>query len=461
MGGSFVNGVQRFSLPTSQDERSPILGKISAIISHCRCRSSTRTPLVPEPQRAELKYLVERQREELRTINEVGRLLSSASDPQAIIRLVASYLKQAFPIALCGVLLVEPRKLFLTSFTKIAQVDLETAIRTLCTTASEHARQPISESTLTRLIDDQAGGTGQWTQGAIGLLRSQHLATLTANKQVIGLLGVFSGKTEAFSDEDRHGLDIVSAQLGAGLRNAVLVDELRYANELKTSLLMVIAHELRIPLTSVKEGVTLILDNSLGPVNAEQKDFLSTVNENVDRLGELIEKVILTTQMLTGQFSCTLTPIDLSPLLTELEQRFRPIAQAKGIALEFSGTARTLTCPCDRPRLSQALSLLLENAIQATPAEGCVTLACTDTPAVMEIAIQDTGAGIPPEQLSTLFQQFLIVGDVNERKTGGLGLGLFMAKSVVDAHHGTIAIQSQVGHGTTATVQLPKSQMGG
>lgn len=413
---------------------------------------------MPEPTRAELKYQVERQLEEIRTVNEVGRLLSSTTDPREIVRLVASYLRQTFPLALCGILLIEPRKLHVIQFTKIARVDLDAAIRELCQKASDPLppAQRFTEEGLSRTLEDHSLSAGPQGHGAIGYLRSSYAAPLRFKDQTIGWLSVFSGKIAAFTTEEQHVIDIVAAQLGASLRNAFLLDELQRANQLKNDLLMVISHELRIPLTSIKEGVGLIRDGALGPVNAEQQDFLTTVDESAARLESLVEKVVTATQVVTGQLQYAFADLDLGAVLKEAAGAVGLLAHAKGVALDSSGVASTLGCTGDRKRLTQAVENVLENAVHATPANGRVTVTAATADGGIILHVTDTGPGIPAEELPRIFEQFRQVGGVDNRKTGGLGLGLFLTKQIVTAHGGTVHLESQVGQGTRVTIQLPQ-----
>ncbi|MBI4323246.1 MAG: HAMP domain-containing histidine kinase [Candidatus Omnitrophica bacterium] len=410
-----------------------------------------------EPSRAELKYLVERQREEIKTVNEVARLLSTTTDPDEIIRLVASYLRQTFPLALCGVLLSAQRKLHVIQFAKISQVDVATAIRDICAKASEQLAKPMEAHTLTRVVEDQSAGAGQWVQASVGYLRSHHFAPLAADGQTVGLLSVFSGKAEAFTNDEQHVIDIVASQLRAALRNAFLLDELRRANELKNELLMVISHELRIPLTSIQEGVSLILDGSLGTVNAEQQEFLKTVDTNADRLQALVEKVVTATRLVTAQLAYTYEELELATLLQELEGLLRPLAEQQQVRLSLTAGGGSTAFRGDGKHLTQALRYVVENAIQASRPGGQVTVEGTPTPRGLDIHVSDTGAGIPPDALPTLFERFRFVGGVDNRKTGGLGLGLFIAKAIVTAHGGTIQLETQVSQGTRVTISLPKT----
>ena len=178
--------------------------------------------------RAELKYLVERQREEIKTLNEVGKLLSSTTNPQEIITLASSYLHHAFPVAMCTILSLPQHKLHVIPFAPIAQVELATALRQVRDTGSELLKRPISNDDATEVMDETPSGS--WMQPATPL-RSHLFAPLVVKSQCLGLLGLFSGQAEAFTKEDHHAIGIVAEQLAAALRNAFLVDELRRADD--------------------------------------------------------------------------------------------------------------------------------------------------------------------------------------------------------------------------------------
>ncbi len=414
--------------------------------------------MLSDPTRAELKYLVERQREEIKTINEVGRLLSTSTDPQEIVRRVASYLKQTFPLALCGVLFLEQRILQVIQFTKIAQVDASAAIREICTKTGDGFPEPLKEKEISVNVEDQSAAPGQWAQASIGYLRSSQFAPLAFNGKPIGRLAVFSAKEGALTKEDRHVIDIVSDQLASALHNAFLLDELRRADRLKNDLLAVISHELRIPLTAIQEGSSLLMEGALGPLNAEQADFLATVHKNSLRLQGLIENVELASQLITNKISYAFKTVDASALLKEMGADFLPVAQSKGVALTLSEGSRPIICEADAKRLHQALAQLVKNAIQATPQGGKISAIASENAPGVEILVTDTGTGISPEELPQLLGQFSMTGGVNDRKTGGLGLGLFIAQKIIAGHGGTLELQSQLGTGTKVTISLPKAR---
>jgi len=407
-----------------------------------------------DTSRAELKYLVERQREEIRTLNEVGKLLSATTNPEDILRLVTSYLHQAFPVALCGIWLLQPRLLRVIPFAPIAQMEVTRAIRQMREAASELLRRPLNEEDGVPVMEPLDGRAHTGLSSTIAL-RAHLVAPLMVKDQPIGLLCLFSGQEHGFSNEDHHAIGIVAEQLGAALRNALLVEELRRAGELKTELLSIVSHELNTPLTAVREGVDLVLEGEMGTITPDQQRLLKVASENAERLERLFQKVKMATEFTTGQTAFTFAAADVQAVLSDVEQTHRPLATAKGIQLTLVASAGPLTCSIDRAHLIAALDQLVDNALQATPSGGAVTLQGSATPTGVELQVLDTGTGIAPEAVPTLFEQFTSVGGIHDRKMGGLGLGLFIANSCIQGHGGSLHVDSTLGKGTRMLVRLP------
>ena len=410
-----------------------------------------------EPSRAELKYLIERQREELRTLNEVGRLLGTATDPEEIVLLVATYLTRAFPVALCAALL-PGRPLRFLQVAEISQVESDAAARAIRDAAARLLAPPTPDERFSPDVQMLEGADGEWAQ-PVSALRSSAMLPLIFTEQPEGLLCVFSGKSGAFSEDDERVLGIVADQFAGALRHAWLLDELKRANQLKSDLLLVISHELRIPLTSIKEGVSLILDGTLGATTSEQQDFLQVVSDSTNRLAQLIENVVMATEIMTGELRLSPAEADLRDLLAKAAEPFRNRAAAKELAFELSLPAQELRHPLDARWFGRAVGILIDNALKATAA-GTLGLSCAAGPDEIVVKITDTGVGIPPEELPTIFEQFRFVGGVDNRRTGGLGLGLFIANAVIAAHGGSIRIESKPGTGTTMEIRLPRAGRG-
>ena len=404
-----------------------------------------------DPSRAELKYFVERQREEIRALNEVGKLLSSTVEPREIIRLTASYLNRHFPAALCGILFLPARNLHLIPFAPIAQVETAAAVRKIREAAGELLHRPVTEED--SVCEEAKPATLMQPTTS---LRSQLFSPITDKGRPVGLLSLFSGAAGAFTKEDQHAVGIIADQFGAALRNAFLVEELRRADELKNQLLSIVSHELSTPLTAIKEGVNLILDGALGETTPDQRDFLGTVNENSERLERLIQKIKTATEIMTGQMRVVFESVDARKLLDQIERTYTALAKSRSVHVKLIEQSKALFWPLDAAHAAVAIGQIFENAIQATPADGLVTVKLAASPHELELQISDTGSGIAKEHVPMLFQRFQSIGDINNRKMGGLGLGLFIAKSLVDGHGGTIAVDTELGEGTRMTLRFPK-----
>jgi len=229
----------------------------------------------------------------------------------------------------------------------------------------------------------------------------------------------------------------------------------RRAEGLKDELLAVLSHELRTPVTVIQEGISLLADSSF-KVSAppDQKALLDTVASNVKRLDTLFGKAMVATQILADELQFVFQPMDAAEVLEGLETLFKPTAQSKGVVLRFTGGEQPMPCVGDAKRLGEALGYLVENSIQATDSGGTVTLSCVPAPAGVEFTVEDSGKGIAAEDLALLFDRFSWVGGINERKTGGLGLGLFISKAIIERHGGTIAVSSVVGQGTRMRIKI-------
>jgi two-component system sensor histidine kinase ResE len=160
---------------------------------------------------------------------------------------------------------------------------------------------------------------------------------------------------------------------------------------------------------------------------------------------------------MTGQTRYQLESFDLRTLLANVEKTYQGLAQSRGVSVKVMEFAKPLFWPVDTAHITVAVNQIVENAIQATDRDGFVTLKLAATPMEVEILISDTGVGIAKEDMPTLFEQFKSVGDINNRKMGGLGLGLFIAKSLIEGHRGTITVDSTVGEGTRVSIRIPKS----
>jgi heavy metal sensor kinase len=213
------------------------------------------------------------------------------------------------------------------------------------------------------------------------------------------------------------------------------------------------SHELRTPLTSLRSIGEVALHRSL--TTQEYRDVVASMLEEVDRLTRLVENLLLLTRAEAGRIPMTRTVVDLSELVVGVSDGLRVLAEEKDQVCAVDVGA-LVTAECDASILRHGVTNLLYNAIKYTPNKGVIRVATTKTPtgeAVIEV--QDTGPGIPAAHRERVFERFYRVDDARSRDTGGVGLGLAIARWAVEANGGRIELESDEGRGTLFRIVLP------
>lgn len=213
-----------------------------------------------------------------------------------------------------------------------------------------------------------------------------------------------------------------------------------------------VSHELRTPLASVRAMVETLEDGALHDEEAAQ-DFLRRIHQEVDWMTGLVNDLLELARLESGQTTLRLAPTNISALVDECVAALRMKAEDKGVVLTAGMPNDLPLSAVDADRLRQVLLNLLDNGIKFTPPEGKVAVTGQRTPDGIRISVQDTGIGIAPEHLPHIFERFYKV----ERgpRDSGSGLGLAIVKHIVQAHGGTIAVESKEGEGSTFSFTLP------
>jgi PAS domain S-box-containing protein len=247
-------------------------------------------------------------------------------------------------------------------------------------------------------------------------------------------------------------LDRKGRTIGAS-RIARDITERKQLDRMKDEFVGTVSHELRTPLTAIKGFIELVLDGDAGPVADTQREFLEVAARNADRLGSVINDILDVSRIESQGLEIRLEPTDLVAVLGDVASTFRLMAHNKGLTLrhEVANVPKVLG---DAPRLVQVFSNLLSNAIKYTP-KGEVGVRAVATNDRVEIVVHDSGIGLTQEEQAQLFTKFFRGRDPVVADSGGTGLGLVIAKAIVEKHQGTIDVESRPGEGTRFRVILP------
>jgi PAS domain S-box-containing protein len=260
--------------------------------------------------------------------------------------------------------------------------------------------------------------------------------------------------------EQRARTEAERARGAFARQNADLVrlnERLLELDRLKDEFVALVSHELRTPLTSIRGYLELIREGKGGKVTKKQERFLEVMNRNSERLLRLVSDLLFVAQAESGNVALELEQLDLADVAKETVDATRPLAAAKAIAINLD-SGDQLRVFADRARLIQLLDNLLSNAVKFTPEGGQVdvTVSAQNGHAVLEVA--DSGIGIPRGEQDRLFDRFFRASTATAQAVPGTGLGLAIAKAIVDAHDGSIEVESNEGSGSTFRVQLPVRQ---
>jgi signal transduction histidine kinase len=234
-----------------------------------------------------------------------------------------------------------------------------------------------------------------------------------------------------------------------------MASDLEQGEQLRRNLLADVAHELRTPISVLQANLRAILDE-VYPLDQTE---IAHLYEQSRLLGRLAEDLHLLAQAEARQLSLHLQETNLTQLAETAVDTFRPDAEAKGVKLDIQLSAGSPAIQVDAARINQVLQNLLANALRHTPTGGAITVGLQSEPEMITLSVADTGDGISPEHLPHIFDRFYRTDPARSRDRGGAGLGLAIARAIVEAHGGRINATSQgiPGQGSKFTIYLPTS----
>lgn len=239
----------------------------------------------------------------------------------------------------------------------------------------------------------------------------------------------------------------------------MLLDELRDANaelqrlyRLKNRFLSLASHELRTPLSAIHTAAALLRRKNL--TQSEQKSMADVIGRRSQNLAGLVEELLDVAPIQLGTLEYRMQSFAINELLQETVREMQPLAEEKNISLELNNPDVTLMIQGDVDRLRQVLYNLIANSVRFTSRGGYVTVQVGQEDDTLYFSVEDTGCGIRAGRLPRIFDLYHHMDD-SENTTNNIGLGLFIARAIIEAHKGSIEVASKVGQGTVFTVRLP------
>ncbi|MCJ7513698.1 MAG: GAF domain-containing sensor histidine kinase [Anaerolineales bacterium] len=269
-------------------------------------------------------------------------------------------------------------------------------------------------------------------------------APLRTKDKTIGVIEVVNKRQGMFDEDDVRLLQTLAAQAAVAIENSRLFQQ--------SDLIAEMVHELRTPLASLTAASYLLQRPDL-PEDQRSK-LGATVQSEVRRLNEMATDFLELSRLESGRVRMTREPVHLGGLITECLEIIRPLAEAEQIRLEEHTDRDIPPVHGDRNRLKQLVLNLLTNAMKFNHRGGVVAVGLLRQGDLAELSVRDSGRGIPPDSIAHIFERFYRVPE-QESTTAGTGLGLTIAKRIVENHGGRVTLESEVGVGSTFTVLLP------
>jgi len=226
--------------------------------------------------------------------------------------------------------------------------------------------------------------------------------------------------------------------------------EIHRANQLRQQMTADIAHDLRTPLTVITGYLEGLRDGTLKPT----PERFTVMHDETLLLKRLIDDLRTLSLADAGELKLMVQAVQPRDLLEQIRQSFEPLAQEQQVTLQVQPDENLPTLQIDRERMTQVLANLVSNALRYTPAGGVVTLLARQQGQSVQLVVSDTGSGIAEDQLSNIFERFYRTEESRSQSQGESGLGLAIAKSIVEVHHGTITAESRLGAGTSIIITL-------
>jgi signal transduction histidine kinase/response regulator RpfG family c-di-GMP phosphodiesterase len=269
--------------------------------------------------------------------------------------------------------------------------------------------------------------------------------------ETMPFLRFYANRIQAHIQMKRTGEKLLDRERSLSLYK----EELESVNQLKSNFMSIVSHELRTPLTSIKAYTETLLDNIETMKRHTIQEFLTVMDEENERLIKLVDNILNYSRMESGNLKVEKISCNLNTLIGEVQESLGKKIESGNVNVEIRMPKRPVMIDADKELIRQLVLNLMSNAVKFTPNGGRVTVQLEEEASAARIVVQDTGKGIPEDQLEKIFERFHQVDTSNTREHGGSGLGLAICKNIVEWHDGKIWVENVKEAGAKFVVLLP------
>jgi len=422
-------------------------------------------------ENARLYQEEQRRRREAETLYRAAQALTTTLDLRKVLDTILTELQQVVPYDSASVQLLEGGGFKIIGGRGFPNLDELLGI----TFRPDRDNNPSGQIVKTRaplILDDAptvypefrrephaAAGIRSW-MGVPLLFADRLIGMLTLDKREPGFYNAeharvamaFAGQAAIAIENARlyQRLEEQSARLSHTLR------ELQELSRLRDQVVQNVSHELRTPLTLIQGYADLLIKGDLGPIAPQQRDALEMILDRTVILARLIYN--LTTLRTLSQRVLAVSPLSLAEIVRKVLSNYHDLAARAGVRFEDSLPADLPPVMGDKERLGLVFMHLIDNAIKFSPDGGTVRVSAWAEDGQVHVSVRDEGIGIAPEHIGRIFERFYQVNGSTTRQFGGMGVGLALVWEIVEAHGGTVDVESEPGKGSTFTVSLPQAE---
>lgn len=415
-----------------------------------------------------------------KVINELNNVLVANLKLRALLPEIQSVIRKNLGTRFTMIKLAKPRTLYhqgisrVMSSEELAHIDIEAA-----PLMRRRGKQMVSLRDIA--IDPQL-------KHLTNLMLKHRLAVIVLIKHgntTLGTLYISQKKTELpYTNQDLAMINIIANQAGLAIQNALLFHEvstlndslqeriavatkdLRHSNtrlkamdKAKDDFISIASHQLRTPLTTIKGYLSMLLEGGLGKILPRQREALQLSFDSSQRMSYVVSDLLNLTRLRTGKFKLNPKPLNLADIVESELSYLLDQAKFKKLQINYPKPVDFPLLMLDDTKIRQVIKNFIYNAIFYTLPGGKIEIRLTDDAGTAHFTVKDDGIGIPKDEQKHLFTQFFRATNAKEVRPDGTGVGLYISKQIIRAHHGTITFESKEGKGSTFTFTLSKKHL--